>query len=53
MTSYQYRPDLIYRIDPAPQYPDEPTLKEGQKLERKKFRDSLEKFKDLTLTKTR
>jgi len=34
MTAYQYRPDLIYRIDPAPQYPDGPhPMPEGRKLE--------------------
>ena len=54
MTSYQYRPDLIYKIDPAPQYPDGPLpLPEGKKLEQDKFRDSLERFRDNSIAKRR
>ena len=54
MTAYQYRPDLIYKIDPAPQYPDGPhPLPEKTALERQKFRDSLEKFRDNSIAKKR
>jgi hypothetical protein len=53
MTAYHYKPDLIYRIDPAPQYPDEPALSDKQKLERNKFRDSLERFRDNQIGKKR
>ena len=35
MTAYQYRPDLIYNIDPSPQYPDGPhPLPENMTLDR-------------------
>ena len=53
MTAYQYKPELIYKIDPAPQYPDEPMLSSQTKLERQKFKDSLEKFRDATFAKRR
>lgn len=53
MTAYQYRPDLIYNIDPAPQYPDNPALTAGQVRERQSFKDSLEKFRDNTISKRR
>jgi hypothetical protein len=53
MTAYEYKPDLIYRIDPAPQYPDDPALPDKQKLERNKFRDSLERFRDNQIGKKR
>jgi hypothetical protein len=53
MTAYQYKPELIYKIDPAPQYPDQPMMSEGTKVDRNKFRDSLEKFRDNTFTKRR
>ena len=54
MTAYQYRPDLIYKIDPAPQYPDGPLpLPPSKKLEQDKFRNSLERFRDNSLAKQR
>lgn len=53
MTAYHYKPDLIYNIDPAPQYPDEPMLSRGKQIERQKFKDSLEKYRDLKFAKTR
>jgi hypothetical protein len=54
MTAYQYRPDLIYKIDPAPQYPDGPhPLPAREALDRQKFRDSLERFRDNSLAKKR
>ena len=54
MTAYQYRPDLIYNIDPSPQYPDGPhPLPEKTALERSKFKDSLEKFRDNQIGKKR
>lgn len=54
MTSYQYKPDLIYKIDPAPEYPDGPLpLPANKKLEQDKFRDSLEKFRDNSIAKRR
>jgi hypothetical protein len=53
MTAYQYRPQLIYNIDPAPQYPDEPMLSGSEQLHRDKFRASLERFRDNTFTKRR
>jgi hypothetical protein len=54
MTAYQYRPDLIYKIDPAPQYPDGPhPMPAGRKLDMDKFKDSLEKFRDNNLAKRR
>ena len=54
MTAYQYRPDLIYKIDPAPQYPDGPLpLPPNKKLEQDKFRNSLERFRDNSLAKQR
>lgn len=54
MTAYQYKPDLIYKIDPSPQYPDGPhPLPAGKKLEQGKFRDSLERFHDSSIAKRR
>ncbi len=53
MTAYQYKPDLIYKIDPSPQYPDEPMLSGKKQIERQKFKDSLEKFRDNKFAKTR
>lgn len=54
MTAYQYKPDLIYKIDPSPEYPDGPLpLPAGKKLEQDKFRDSLERFRDNSLAKRR
>ena len=53
MTAYQYKPQLIYKIDPAAYYPDEPNLSAGKQLARDKFRDSLERFRDNALTKRR
>lgn len=54
MTAYQYRPDLIYKIDPAPQYPDGPLpLPANRKLDQDKFRDSLERFRDSSIAKRR
>ena len=54
MTAYQYRPDLIYRIDPAPQYPDGPhPMPDGRKLEMDKFKNSLERFRDNNIAKRR
>jgi hypothetical protein len=45
---------LIYRIDPAPQYPDGPhPMPGGRKLEMDKFRDSLERFRDNSFAKRR
>jgi len=56
MTAYQYKPELIYRIDPAPQYPDSHDFQQKGTtpvLDRAKFRDSLERFRDNTLAKRR
>ena len=54
MTSYAYKPELIYKIDPAPQYPDGPYPEKPQTvINRKKFSDSLEKFRDNTFAKRR
>lgn len=54
MTAYQYKPELIYKIDPSPEYPDGPLpLPAGQKLQRDKFRDSLERFRDNSMAKRR
>lgn len=53
MTAYQYKPQLIYKIDPAAYYPDEPNLTPGQQLQRDKFRASLERFRDNAFTKRR
>lgn len=53
MTAYQYKPELIYKIDPAPEYPDKPLLAPQAKLERAKFQTSLEKFRDNSFAKKR
>lgn len=53
MTAYQYKPQLIYNIDPAPQYPDEPALSGGDQVYRDKFKKSLERFRDNTFSKRR
>jgi hypothetical protein len=53
MTAYQYKPQLIYNIDPAPEYPDEPMLTGSQQIDRKKFIASLERFRDNTFSKRR
>ena len=54
MTAYQYKPELIYKIDPSPEYPDGPLpLSAGKQLEREKFRDSLERFRDNSFAKRR
>lgn len=53
MTAYQYRPDLIYKIDPAPHYPDNPVMTPKQQGERLRFKDSLERFRDNTISKRR
>ena len=54
MTAYQYKPELIYKIDPSPEYPDGPLpLSPCKQLERAKFRDSLERFRDNSFAKRR
>ena len=53
MTAYNFKPDLIYKIDPAPQYPDNPIESETKKRENQQFKDSLEKFRDNTFSKRR
>jgi hypothetical protein len=53
MTAYHYKPELIYKIDPAPQYPDEPNMSRKEQIDRIKFKDSLEKTRDLKFAKTR
>lgn len=54
MTSYQYKPELIYKVDPSPQYPDGKQPEPRHLIEeREKFKNSLERFRDGNIAKRR
>lgn len=54
MTAFHYKPDMIYNIDPAPEYPDEPVPPTRKiRMERHEFKKGLERFRDNSLVRNR
>lgn len=54
MTAYQFKPDLIYKINPAPEYPDGPEGRDKLNPEkREKYKKFLERFRNYSPIKTK
>lgn len=54
MSAYKYRPELIYKIDPAPQYPDSPLPKPDSLLHQEtQQKKHMESYRDASIKKSR
>lgn len=49
LTAYMFNPELIYNINPAPDYPDEPGgLSKSEQMDKENSKRYLERFRTLT-----
>lgn len=53
MSAYQYNPDIIYKINPAPQYPDDPVMSDSKREHIEKFRRYMDRFKTVSPLKSK
>ena len=51
MTSYEYAPDMISKLDPAPAYPEPAMLSQGQMKTKRDAAHNLERIRTSAITK--